>query len=129
MFQHVEFFEAPAFTRHVGTYLGDAGLLALQLFLSDQPEAGQIMPGTGGFRKLRWADATRGKGKRGGLRIIYFFLHEDHQVWLFTLYGKDEADDLTPAQKAQLRAAVEAEQKARYARRNQRRKRKPSGHN
>ncbi len=56
MFQYVEFFEAPAFTRHVGTYLNDAGLLALQLFLSDQPEAGQIMPGN------RWiSEAAMGR--------------------------------------------------------------------
>ena len=57
----MEFFEAPAFTRHLGAYLDDAGLLALQLFLIDHPDAGKIMPGTGGFRKLRWGDETRGK--------------------------------------------------------------------
>ncbi len=119
----VEFFEAPAFTRYLGAYLDDAGLLALQLFLIDHPEAGKIMPGTGGFRKLRWGDETRGKGKRSGLRIIYFFLPEAHQIWLFTLYGKDEADDLTPTQKATLRAAIEAERVARRTRREERRRR------
>jgi hypothetical protein len=123
MFSHVEFFEAPAFTRYVGSYLDDAGLSALQRFLIDHPEAGAIMPGTGGFRKLRWADETRGKGKRGGLRVIYYFLPEEHQVWLFTLYGKDEANDLTPAQKTQLRAAIEAERTALRARRGDRRRR------
>jgi hypothetical protein len=116
--QFVDFFEAPAFTRHLGAYLDDAGLLALQLALIDHPEAGKIMPGTGGFRKLRWGDDTRGKGKRGGLRIIYFFLPEDDQVWLFTLYGKDEAADLTPTQKAHLRTAIEMERKSRQARRS-----------
>ena len=116
MVEPVEFFEAPAFTRHLGAYLDDAGLLALQLFLIDHPEAGKVMPGTGGFRKLRWGDETRGKGKRGGLRIIYFFLPEAHQVWLFTLYGKNEAYDLTPVQKAHLRAAIEAERRVRQER-------------
>ena len=58
----MEFFETPAFTRYLGAYLDDAGLRALQLFLIDHPEAGTIMPGTGGFRKLRWGDTTRGKG-------------------------------------------------------------------
>lgn len=116
----MEFFEAPAFTRHLGTYLDDAGLLALQLFPIDHPEAGRVMPGTGGFRKLRWGDETRSKGKRGGLRIIYHLLSEEHQVWLFTLYGKNEADDLTPAQKSILRAAIDAERKARQARRVER---------
>ena len=93
-------------------YLDDAAFRALQLFLVDQPEAGDLMPNTGA-RKLRWGDERQGKGKRGGLRVIYYFLREDHQIWLFTLYGKDEADDLTPAQKAQLRAAIEAEREAR----------------
>lgn len=119
----MEFFEAPAFTRHIGAYLDDAGLLALQLFLIDHPEAGKVMAGTGGFRKLRWGDETRGKGKRGGLRVIYYFLPEEHQVWLFTLYGKDEADDLTPTQKAQLRAVIDMERKTRQARRRERRRR------
>ena len=119
----VEFFEAPAFTRHMGAYLDDAGMRALQLFLIDHPEAGKVMPGTGGFRKLRWGDETRGKGKRGGLRVIYYFLPEEQQVWLFTLYGKNEADDLTPAQKSILRTAIDAERKVRQPRRIERRRR------
>jgi mRNA-degrading endonuclease RelE of RelBE toxin-antitoxin system len=105
----VEFFETPAFTRHLSTYLTDDEYAALQAFLTANPEAGDVMPGTGGFRKLRWADERRGKGKRGGLRVIYYFLTQDHQVWLFTLFGKGEADDLTPEQKRQLRAAIDAE--------------------
>ena len=109
----MEFVEAPAFTRHVGEYLDDGELLALQLFLTEQPEAGNVMAGTGGFRKLRWSDRTRGKGKRGGLRIIYYWLSDWQQIWLFTLYGKDEAADLTPTQKAQLREAITAELNAR----------------
>lgn len=68
----VEFFEAPAFTRHVDRYLDEDECLALQLYLAEHPEAGTVMPGTGGFRKLRWGDETRGKGKRGGLRVIYY---------------------------------------------------------
>jgi hypothetical protein len=53
MVKRVQFFETPAFTRDVGEYLDDTGLFALQLFLSDRPDAGQVMPGTGGLRKLR----------------------------------------------------------------------------
>jgi hypothetical protein len=53
VFSPGEFFEAPAFTRHFGAYLDDAGLLALQPFLIEYPEAGKVMPATGGFRKLR----------------------------------------------------------------------------
>src|ERR1039457_7495513 len=54
-----------------------------------------LMPGTGGFRKMRWADARRGKGRRGGLRIIYCYFPSDPQIWLMTLYDKSEAADLT----------------------------------
>jgi hypothetical protein len=111
----VEFVEAPAFTRHFSRYLSDDVFAALQQFLAANPEAGDMMPGTGGFRKLRWADERRGKGRRGGLRIIYYVLASDEQIWLFTLFAKDEAADLTPDQKRQLRAALEAELRAREA--------------
>ena len=87
----MEFIEAPPFTRH--------------------------LPGTGGFRKVRWADARRGKGRRGGLRIIYYHFRSDHQIWLMTLYGKDEASDLTASEKKALKAAIEKELEARAARR------------
>ena len=119
----MEFFETPAFTRHVHEYLSDDAYAVLQHFLVQNPSAGEVIPGTGGFRKLRWADDRRGKGRRGGLRIIYYLLAADQQIWLFTLFGKDEAADLTPAQKRQLRAAIEAELRARVAARQRRRKR------
>jgi mRNA-degrading endonuclease RelE of RelBE toxin-antitoxin system len=109
----VEFVEAPAFTRHVHEYLSDDDYAALQQFLATNPEAGTVMPGTGGFRKLRWGDERRGKGRRGGLRVIYYFLIRDQQVWLFTLFGKDETADLTADQKRRLRAAIETELRAR----------------
>ena len=57
------------------------------------PEAGDVITGTGGLRKVRHSDATRGKGKRGGLRIIYYWWEPKRQFWLFTLYDKDELDD------------------------------------
>ncbi len=68
----MEFIEAPLFTQLVPEYLGDDGYRKLQLHLARHPEAGAIIAGTGGFRKFRWADRRRGKGKRGGLRIIYY---------------------------------------------------------
>jgi mRNA-degrading endonuclease RelE of RelBE toxin-antitoxin system len=109
----VEFFETPAFTRHLGSYLTDDEYAALQAFLAANPEAGELMPGTGGFRKLRWTDERRGKGKRGGLRVIYYLLTQNSQVWLFTLFGKNETADLTPDQKRQLRLAIATELQAR----------------
>ena len=75
------------------------------------------MPGTGGFRKARWADVRRGKGRRGGLRIIYYHFRSDHQIWLMTLYDKDEASDLTANQRKVLKASIESELEARAARR------------
>lgn len=109
----MEFFEAPAFTRHLSDYLSDDGYRRLQERLASEPEAGDVIPGTGGFRKLRWADEKRGKGQRGGLRIIYYYFSSDQQIWLMTLYSKDEASDLTAAEKKALRKAVESESKAR----------------
>jgi hypothetical protein len=107
------FFETLLFTRLLPGYLSDEGYRAMQAALLENPEAGDLMPGTGGFRKLRWEDARRGKGKRGGLRVIYYYLRSDRQVWLFTLYDKDEAADLTPDEKRLLRQAIQAELQAR----------------
>src|SRR6266567_4831775 len=118
----MEFVEAPAFSRHLWTYLNDEGYRELQARLAANPELGDLMPGTGGFRKMRWADARRGKGRRGGLRIIYYHFSSDHQIWLMTLYGKDEASDLTAQQKKALRVAIEEELAARAAKRRVRRR-------
>lgn len=78
-------------------------------------------PGTGGFRKLRWADPVRGKGKRGGLRVIYYYLVSDAQIWLMTLYNKGEMSDLNPAEKRALKSALDAELARRSVRRAPRR--------
>ena len=64
------FVELPAFERHRADYLDDDAFRRLQNLLMKDAEAGDLMPGTGGLRKLRFADARRGKGKRGGLRVI-----------------------------------------------------------
>ncbi|HTQ62042.1 MAG TPA: hypothetical protein VMI32_17590 [Candidatus Solibacter sp.] len=111
----MEFFEAPAFTRRVSEYLDDEAYGKLQQELSRKPEAGDLIPGTGGFRKIRWADTRRGKGRRGGLRVIYYYFTAEHQLWLMTLYGKNEAADLTPKEKKLLKGAIEAERGAREA--------------
>jgi hypothetical protein len=113
----MEFIEAPAFTRHLADYLIDDDYRELQARLGASPELGDLMPGTGGFRKLRWADARRGKGRRGGLRIIYYHFKSERQIWLMTLYDKDEASELTAKEKKALRASIENELAARAARR------------
>jgi mRNA-degrading endonuclease RelE of RelBE toxin-antitoxin system len=95
----MEFIETPAFTRNLAVYLNDDGYRLLQQFLMENPKSGAVIPDTGGLRKVRWTDPRRGKGKRGGLRVIYYYFFEDAHIWLLTVYDKDEADDLTPQQK------------------------------
>lgn len=119
---NVEFIETPTFTALIAEYLEDDEYRALQSFLAAEPEAGDVIQGTGGFRKLRWADRRRGKGKRGGLRVIYYYLLTDSQIWLMTLYDKGEVADLSAAEKRQLRTALDAELARRTARRRPRRK-------
>jgi hypothetical protein len=107
------FIELPPFERHRSTYLDDDAFLALQNLLMNHPEAGDLIPDTGGLRKLRFADERRGKGKRSGLRVIYYWWITGLQFWLFTLYDKDEMDDLTPQQRKVLKAMIKAEIQAR----------------
>jgi mRNA-degrading endonuclease RelE of RelBE toxin-antitoxin system len=120
----MEFIEATAFTRLLPKYLQDGEYRALQDILAENPGLGDVMQGTGGFRKVRWTDERRGKGKRGGLRIIYFYFEEDEQIWLLTLYGKNEADDLNKEQRKALQTAIAAEKAARKAKRSARKNRR-----
>ena len=69
------FWELPSFVRYRQEYLDDEAFKRLQVELMDNPEAGDVIKGTGGLRKLRFADEKRGKGKRGGLRIIYYCVY------------------------------------------------------
>ena len=107
------FIESPAFSKYVNDYLRDDDYSSLQRYLEQCPDSGDLIPGTGGLRKLRWQDQTRGKGKRGGLRIIYYYFLSDQQIWFLTIYDKNEAADLTPTQKKALRRAIEYEEWAR----------------
>lgn len=109
----MEFIEAPAFTRYSSSYLNDDEYRELQNRMAAAPELGDVMPGTGGFRKLRWTDPRRGKGRRGGLRVIYYYFPGEQQIWLMTLYDKDETSDLTPKQRQALKNAIEIELRAR----------------
>jgi hypothetical protein len=106
------FVELPPFERYRAHYLDDDTFLRLQRLLMLNPEAGALIPGTGGLRKLRFADERRGKGKRGGLRVIYYWWDAGFQFWLFTLYDKDEASDLTKAQRETLKRMIKNELEA-----------------
>ena len=88
------FIELPPFERYRQDYLTDDEYRNLQNFLLLTPKAGNVIAGTGGLRKLRFGDSTRGKGERGGLRVIYYWYEVKLHFWLFTLYGKDEMSDL-----------------------------------
>ncbi len=86
-------------------------------FLAKYPEAGDEITGTGGIRKIRWAG--KGKGKRGGVRVIYYFYNESAPVFLLTVYGKGEKEDLTPEQEKQMsRLAKTLKAECKAARRN-----------
>ena len=110
---HALFVELPAFARHRSAYLDDEAFRQLQLALLASPEAGDVIEGTGGLRKLRHADARRGKGKRGGLRVIYFWWAGGAQFWLFTVYDKNEMDDLGPREKGLLKEMLKRELESR----------------
>ena len=109
------FVELPAFERHRAEYLDDESFSALQRELMRDPAAGEVIEGTGGLRKMRFADKRRGKGKRGGLRVVYYWWNTGMQFWLFTLYDKDEMADLTPQQRKALKAMIKAELDSRRA--------------
>jgi hypothetical protein len=89
------FIETSEFTVWVKNYLSDEALADLQRALLKQPEAGSVMPECGGLRKIRVIDPKRGKGKRGGIRVIYLHVEELDQIHSITIYGKDQQDDLS----------------------------------
>lgn len=107
------FVELPAFARYRADYLGDDEFRELQQSMLKNPEGGDVIEGTGGLRKLRHGDPRRGKGKRGGLRVIYYWWGGGRQFWLFTLYDKDESSDLNADEKKVLKKMLKAELEAR----------------
>ena len=105
------------FTKLLPEYLDDDRYHVLQLTVARNPELGDVIPGTGGFRKARWTDQKRGKGKRGGLRFIYFYFKNENLIWLMTIYGKNEMEELTENEKRILRREIEREKRARKSKR------------
>ena len=80
------FIESSIFERALPKYLDDDEYSDLQQFLMQNPDAGEIVPGSGGVRKVRWS--RPGMGKRGGLRVIYFVRYRPNEFWMLTLYAK-----------------------------------------
>ena len=86
------FVETPLFTQLIQEYLSDGEYLELQAVLTKDPEVGQIIRGSGGVRKLRWA--IPGRGKRGGLRIIYYLKTRESVIWMLTAYPKNVTESI-----------------------------------
>jgi mRNA-degrading endonuclease RelE of RelBE toxin-antitoxin system len=86
------FIETSTFTKLIDSYLSVDEYLGLQKFLLEHPGAGKIVRGSGGVRKIRWAMA--GKGKSGGIRVIYYWKQRDDEIWLLTVYGKSEKETI-----------------------------------
>mgnify|MGYP001568019982 FL=1 len=99
------FVETTSFQKRVDK-AGQAVLMAIQQAILKTPEAGALVPGTGGLRKLRMADAGRGKGKRGGFRVICSDLPDAERTYLLALYDKAEKADISPDEKKGLRDLV-----------------------
>ena len=103
------FVELPAFDRYRAHYLTDEAFVMMQLEMMANPEMGDVIEDTGGLRKLRQPDPKRGKGKRGGLRVIYYWWESGRQFWLFTLYNKDEVSDLTAQERKSFKGMLKRE--------------------
>ncbi|MEZ4861043.1 MAG: hypothetical protein R3C14_07050 [Caldilineaceae bacterium] len=99
--------ETSVLTRQVRTLLSDEEYRPLQVELVRHPEMGSVIPGSGGLRKVRWS--MPGRGKRGGARIIYYWVVTQDQLLMLLMYPKNVRDDLTPVQVKMLRQIVEAE--------------------
>lgn len=102
------FVESTIFEKYRNEYLSDEEFRLFQAELMSNPKQGDVIQGTGGLRKIRVASKGKGKGKRGGSRVIYYFLDEKRRFYLLTIYGKNEMSDLTADQKKQLKAFMEA---------------------
>ncbi|MBP2197243.1 toxin HigB-2 [Pantoea cypripedii] len=96
------FIETPIFTEDVKDLLTDDEYAAFQQFMADNPDWGDVIPHTGGLRKVRWS--AKSKGKRSGVRVIYFHKVSDSHIRLLLIYKKGVQDDLSVDEKRQLRA-------------------------
>jgi hypothetical protein len=103
----VTFVGTKLFTKLVQQYLTDDEYGTLQQSLIVNPEAGDVIPGSGGVRKLRWGVA--GRGKRGGLRVIYFLRLRQGEIWMMTLYAKNVADNIPAKVLKKIKDEIDAE--------------------
>ena len=107
--RRVEFVETHIFTRRVVEMLTEREFIELQAELVGDPEGGDLIQGTGGLRKLRWRESHRSKGKRGGVRVIYYWYSAGDLIYLLLIYSKSEQGDLSPKEKQLLHKLVAKE--------------------
>ncbi len=93
------------FTSRSKSVLSEAEIKELVDYLADYPEAGDLITGTGGVRKLRWV--RKGMGKRGGSRVIYFYYNEHMPLFFLTVYAKNQKADLLESQKSELKEILQ----------------------
>lgn len=103
----MEIFETSAFTKQITQLLSKEGYRQLQNFLVINPLAGAVIPDGGGLRKIRWQ--IEGRGKRGGIRAIYYYVSSDNRIFMLLAYSKGVQDDLTKEERKSLRKLVKAE--------------------
>jgi hypothetical protein len=103
----VTFVETKLFTKLVQEYFSDDEYAALQQSLIVNPKAGDVIPGSGGVRKLRWGVA--GRGKRGGVRVIYFLRLRQGEIWMLTLYAKNVSDNIPANVLKKIKEEIDAE--------------------
>jgi hypothetical protein len=89
----MRFTEADVFAKRVRRILSEEQYANLKDHLAHRPDAGLVVPGSGGVRKLRWS--AKGHGKRGGARVIYYWQVQADEIWLLTLYAKNEQENVS----------------------------------
>lgn len=106
------FIETRLFTRLVNKLLSDEELASLQQALAADPDGGALIPGSGGVRKLRWG--VRGRGKRGGVRVIYYVKSRDGVIWLLTIYSKTEIENIPARTLRSIKEEIDAEEQTKH---------------
>lgn len=102
----LHFIETSIFTKQITDLLSDDSYAGLQTYLSQHPEAGDLIQGTGGVRKVRWALSSTGKSS--GLRVIYYFLNEHGVIYMLSVYAKSEQVNISDKDKQRLKQVIQA---------------------
>ena len=108
----LHFIETTVFTKQITNLLIDDSYSDFQSFLSENPEVGDLIPGTGGVRKARWVLPNTGKGKRGGIRVLYYYLDEFGIFYMLSVYAKSNTINISDKDKNRLKQVILAIKKA-----------------